>query len=250
MEEKNEQPIRVLIIEDDENTADSMCLILEEFGFSVNGVANNLETALGFLNKNQFDIALIDIQLNGSNSGIEIGKLIHNLYRLPFIFITGFTDRSIIADAVKAQPAAYLIKPPNPASLFGCIQTAIQNYSIQQVGVINHVQENDFFFIKSRGKLKKILWSQVVLLSSADNYTAIQLEDSSEYYLRTSLSMMLKFQIPNNLKKHFIQINRGEAVQIKFIKEIHEEEIITSTKRLTLTKSYSREVKERLNILS
>lgn len=243
------QEIQVLIIEDDPITADSTSLMLKEFGFTVKGIAHTLEAAISLLNKEQFDIALVDIDLNGTRSGIEIGTLITNLYRLPFIFITGITDSTIIAEAVKAKPAAYLVKPPNSATLYACVQTAIQNFSLQKTGSLQQTEQNDFFFIKSRNKLKKIFWKDVVLMSSADNYTVLSLTDKSEHYLRSSLAMTLKFQLPKQFQNLFIQVNRGEAVQVDFITEIEEDELSTPIRKIVITKAFLKDVKQRLNIL-
>lgn len=244
------QNIQVLIIEDDPLTAESMRLALEEFGFVIKGVAHNVETALHFLNNENIDIALVDIFLNGTKSGIEIGTLLTNLYRIPYIFITGVADTAIIAEAVKAKPAAYLLKPANPASLFACIQTALQNFSSNQPAVFNKPQEADFFFVKQRNKLKRIEWKEVVTITSADNYTILTLHDKTEHYLRSTLAMTLKFQLPKHLQDSFMQVNRGEVVQINYITEIIDDEIITPVKKIIITKSFVKEVKAKLNILS
>ncbi len=249
MNQLPEQPIQILIIEDDPISAESMVLTLEEFGFGIKGVAHSVETALVLLNRESFDIALVDIDLNGSRSGIEIGIMLHNLYHLPFIFITGISDNAIIAEAVKAKPAAYLQKPASPATLFACIQTAIQNFDTRKEATYKQHNDADFFFIKTRNKLKRIEWKDVVVLRSADNYTIITLVDKTEYYLRSSLAMTLKFQIPAQLQTNFIQANRGEAVQLSFVTEVIEEEIITSVKKITISPSYMKEVKQRLKIL-
>lgn len=249
METNNYQEIQVLIIEDDPITAESINLMLQEFGFGVRGIAHTLEAAIGFLNKEHFDIALVDIDLNGTRSGIEIGTMINSLYRLPFIFITGITDATIITEAVKAKPAAYLVKPPNAATLFACIQTAIQNYNTQQYGSLNSRQEASFFFVKTRNKLKRLDWQDVVLLSSADNYTIITLADKTEHAIRSSLAMTLKFQIPQQLHDNFLQVNRSEVVQIDYITEIDEDELITAVKTIGITKAYLKDVKHRLQIL-
>lgn len=249
MLQDNLQEIQILIIEDDPITAESMNLMLKEFGFAVKGIAHTLEAAIGFLNKEDFDIALVDIDLNGTRSGIEIGMMINNLYRLPFIFITGISDTAIITEAVKANPAAYLIKPPNAATLFACIQTAIQNFSNRQTGTLQQTQANDFFFIKTRSKLKRMEWKDVVLLSSADNYTVLTFQDKSEHYVRSSLAMTLKFQVPKHLQDNFLQVNRSEAVQINCIIEIDEDEITTPIRTVSITKAYSKDIKQRLKIL-
>lgn len=250
MDAETHQNIQVLIIEDNPITSDSMQLALQEFGFVIKGIAHNVETALHVLNRENIDIALVDIYLNGTKGGIEIGTLLTNLYRIPFIFITGMSDTAIITEAVKAQPAAYLLKPANPATLFACIQTALQNFSNKQSAVFNKQQETDFFFVKLRNKLKRIEWKDVVTIASADNYTVLTLKDRTEHYLRSTLAMTLKFQIPKHLQDDFIQVNRGEVVQIKFITEIIDDEIITPVKKIIITKSFVKEVKLKLNILS
>ncbi len=245
-----DQPIELLIIEDDPISAESLELTLKEFGFVIKGIAHSVETALILLNRENFDIALVDIDLNGTTSGIEIGKILTNLYHLPFIFITGLTERSVIDDAVKAKPAAYLQKPASPATLFACIQTAIQNYNSLKDSSLQNPKNVEFFFIKTRNKLKRIEWKDVVLLTSADNYTILTLVDKTEHYIRSSLAMTLKFQIPSSLQKNFVQVNRSEVVQLNYITELVEEEIITPIKKVLITKSFLKNVKQQLNIVS
>jgi two-component system, LytTR family, response regulator LytT len=249
MELNVEQAIEVLIIEDDPISAESMELSLSEFGFKITGVAHSIETTLMLLNREQFDIALVDIDLNGSTSGIEIGRMLTKLYQIPFIFITGLSDNNIIEEAIKAKPAAYLQKPASPATLFACIQTAIQNFNTSKEATMAVNKNTDFFFVKTRNKLKRINWQDVVLLTSADNYTIISVIDKSEYYIRSSLSMTIKFQIPQLFQKNFLQANRSEVVQMNYITEVVDDEIYTPIKKLVITKSYQKEIKEKLNII-
>lgn len=241
--------IEILIIEDDALTAESTGMLLDEFGFTVKAIADSIESAISLLNKQSFDIALVDIDLNGKKSGIEIGSMINKQFHIPFIFVTGITDTSIIAEAIKARPAAYLVKPPNPETLFACIQNAIQNFSTQQVATNFTENQTDFFFTKIGNSFKKIYWKDIALLSATGNYTLLTTENNSEYYLRSSLSTTLKLQIPLSLQDNFLQINRSEAVQINYITEMVEDDIVTPVKRLNVSKNYIKDIKARLNIL-
>lgn len=244
------QPIEILIIEDDPISAESIVLSLSEFGFKISGVAHSIESALILLNREQFDIVLVDIDLNGTKSGIEIGRMLTNLYHLPFIFITGSSDKNIIEEAITAKPAAYLQKPTSSATLFACIQNALQNFNVSKEASLQQAKFADFFFVKTRNKLKRIDWKDVVLLTSADNYTIITLIDKTEYFIRSSLIMTLKLQIPHSFQKNFVQVNRSEVVQLSYVTELIDEEIITAIKKISITKSYLKTLKEQLNIMS
>jgi two-component system response regulator LytT len=249
MPETASEQISILMIEDDEATAKSMVLILEEFGFAIDGLAHTLEDAITLLNKRVFDIALVDIDLNGSSSGLQLGRMINDHFQIPFIFITGSSDKNILEEAVNAHPAAYLVKPASPASLFVTIQRAIQNFSSYTVARIKPKEETEFFFIKRKRGYQKIEWAEVIALSSEQNYTRLSMADKSDCFLRSTLSMTLKYIIPKHLAHNFVQVNRSEVVQVKYITQLDEEELTTSLKPFTLTKGFQKELKERLNIL-
>lgn len=241
--------IEILLIEDDALSAESTAMLLEEFGFTVKAIADSIESAISHLNKNSFDIALVDIDLNGKKSGIELGSIISKQFHIPFIFVTGITDKALITEALKAKPAAYLVKPPNPETLFACIQTAIQNFTTQKVATTLTESHTDFFFTKIGNSFKKIYWKDIAVLSASGNYTLLTTENNSEYYLRSSLSTTLKLQIPPMLQDNFVQISRSEAVQINYITEMIEDDIVTPVKRLNVSKNFLKDIKMRLNIL-
>ena len=105
------QEIKVLIIEDEEIWMKSIATTLHDFGYTVSGIADNFEAAVELFNYADYDIALLDINLNSKNKGIELGRMMCTYYRKPFIFLTGSSDRHTLNDAINAGPSAYLTKP-------------------------------------------------------------------------------------------------------------------------------------------
>src|SRR6185437_4448341 len=103
--------ISVLIIEDEETWMQKISYDLSQFGFKVVGCAANLDDALPAIRANNFDIALLDINLHGKNSGIELGKMISSTLKKPFIFITSSVHDGIIEETASAMPSAFLTKP-------------------------------------------------------------------------------------------------------------------------------------------
>jgi DNA-binding LytR/AlgR family response regulator len=246
-----QEDTRVLIVEDEELWAKSLCTNLQDFGFKVVDTANNFHLAVTAFNKRDYDIVLLDIHLDGRESGIELGHMLYKLYHKPFIFITASYDAQTAHTAVAAQPSAYLTKPVHPASLFATIQTAIRNFSENQVGKFaKETLNEDSFFVKQGEKYKKIYWQDIVCLRSEKNYTGLlSSADSITYYIRSTLPKTLRYLIPANMQDNFMQINRSEAIQLSFIKELFKDQIYTSFGTFTVSESHQKTLKERLRIL-
>lgn len=244
--------ISVLIVEDEEIWVRNLELILKNFGFSIARTATNAEDALVAFGACEYDIILMDINLNGKNSGIELGKIVNKIYHKPFIFITASQDQHSMQEAAQAKPSAYLPKPIYPSSLFIAIQNAINNFNNNLAASATGDQDSfSSFFIKQGNKYKKIDWKDVAYLSAGKNYVSVfNTVDKSEYFIRSSLQKTMLHIIPKNLQKQFIQLNRAEAVQIPYIQEIMSNEIKTAYKTFPVSEIYSKELRSRLNIIS
>lgn len=245
--------IKILIIEDEEIWSKAIALDLNDFGYTVAGIASTFEDAIAFLNNTTaYDLVLLDIKLGNRNSGIEIGKLMHQLYKKPYIFMTASHDSHTLHDLQDAHPSAYLIKPMNPSSLIISIQNAINNFTGREIGRndVRPAGQCDFFFVKHGSKYKKIAWSDIVYLRSDRNYTYIfNSVDKTEYPIRSSLSKTIEHIIPQQLQPQFIQINRAEVVKTSFILEISGNEIVTPFMKFACTDAYLKEVKNELKII-
>lgn len=247
-----ENIISVLIVEDEEIWTRTLQLILSDFGFSVAATVNTVQDALEAFATCDYDIILMDIHLNGKSSGIELGKIVKKLYNKPFIFITASKEHSV-KEAADAQPSAYLPKPINPSSLFIAIQNAINNFSNNQTVTQPKDEDESFssFFIKQGNRYKKIDWKDVAFVSAGKNYVGVyNSADKSEYYIRSSLQKTLQHIIPRHLQKQFLQVNRSEAVQLSYISEVANDEVKTAFKNFQLSESFSKELRQRLNIVS
>jgi DNA-binding LytR/AlgR family response regulator len=243
--------ISVLVIEDEETWAHQITYDLKQFGFTVSACVDTVEDALPAITANNFDIALLDINLNGKNSGIALGKLISQTIKKPFIFITGSVNDSIIADAADALPSAFLTKPFNPASLFISIQGAIHHFSAgQNAAPDNNEPEINSFFVKLGNKYVRVDWGNVVCLRSDKNYTTIISSDNNTYMIRSTLQKTLQHLVPAPLKNNFVQISRGDVINKAFIKEVVDDEAITQHHTFSVTEAYLKNLKQQLNVIS
>jgi CheY-like chemotaxis protein len=104
------QKLRVLIVEDEIVVALFMEDILAEFGYRVAGVVSRLDEAMA--READFDLAVLDVHLNGKNVFDFADKLAEA--GTPFVFATGYGERGI-PDRHRGRPV--LQKPFSPEDL-------------------------------------------------------------------------------------------------------------------------------------
>ncbi len=103
---------RILIVEDEMIVALFIEDLLDELGYKVAGTASRLEDALERAQMDDFDLAILDVHLQGE----EVFPLADFLAErgVPFIFATGYGERGI-PERLRIAPT--LQKPFRPEEL-------------------------------------------------------------------------------------------------------------------------------------
>ncbi|MEL7221185.1 MAG: response regulator transcription factor, partial [Bacteroidota bacterium] len=96
------------------------------------GKARSGSKALQLLQSTSPDIVLLDINLDGSISGIEVAKTIKRKYAIPFVYLTALADTSTLEEVKSTMPYGYIVKPFNENDLRSTIELAIYRYQSQQ----------------------------------------------------------------------------------------------------------------------
>ncbi len=112
---------QLFIIEDEIVVAKSIEDILTHNGFNVIGIATNYTQAKQKLLTINPDLILCDINLNSEKTGIELMKEFELKYNIPYIFISAYSDVSILKEVNKITPYAYITKPFNEKQLLASI---------------------------------------------------------------------------------------------------------------------------------
>ncbi|HCQ15518.1 MAG TPA: DNA-binding response regulator, partial [Cryomorphaceae bacterium] len=79
--------VRILIVENEAVIAMNIFDILEDLGYDVLEPATTYVEALDMLKSDQPDLAILDIRLSGTKTGIDLAHHINDEYELPFIFL-------------------------------------------------------------------------------------------------------------------------------------------------------------------
>jgi two-component system response regulator HydG len=102
--------IKILIVEDQFIEAKSLHLILNNAGYTVCSIARSVATAKSIIDKEKPDLVLVDIFLQGEETGIDLGKSL-NEKNLPFVYLSANSDRKILNEAKKTKPYGFMVKP-------------------------------------------------------------------------------------------------------------------------------------------
>ena len=107
-----EEKTSILIVDDDLGMSETLSDILGELGFKV-AVANDGFKAIKMVNKDDYNMALIDIMMPGIN-GVEIFKEIKNIRpAMKVIMMTAYSVEDLVKEALKESAYGIIYKPLN-----------------------------------------------------------------------------------------------------------------------------------------
>lgn len=122
----------ILICEDERLIARDLELALKRNGYSVVGIAGNAEQAIKLAKETSPDLALMDIQLEGSMNGVAVAGVLAEEMSIPSIFLTAYADAATVEEAKATQPLSYLLKPFDEAALRVAIETGLYRHREQK----------------------------------------------------------------------------------------------------------------------
>jgi DNA-binding NarL/FixJ family response regulator len=116
--------IRIILADDHRIFRDGMkALLNENTEIQIIGEASDGNELMELLKSNQPDVVILDISMPGL-SGIELTKLIHNLYpEIRIMILSMHTNEEFVLNAIHAGAKAYLPKDTSKAELFEAIQS-------------------------------------------------------------------------------------------------------------------------------
>lgn len=119
---------KVLVVEDDAMIAEDLQDILIDAGYEVVGIAHNAKKALDILSLRVVDIAFLDVTLSDDSTGIDVANFINEEYKIPFVFLTSYSDTETLKSVVATNPGGYLVKPFKEKDIVPAAALALANY--------------------------------------------------------------------------------------------------------------------------
>jgi DNA-binding LytR/AlgR family response regulator len=242
--------IKVLLVEDDWIIAKEIAYTLQDLGFEMCGSLDSAEEAMKQLKALQPDLVILDIDLSGEMTGIELAGVLKKEGNIPFIFLTALADSQTVEKAKLAEPYAYLVKPVAPETLYSTIEITLHNASRRNadVAVATSIKGDLSFeegiFVKNKKRLEKVMLKDILWVEAYDIYAMIK-TSTGQYLLSHSLKTVEE-KFPSS---HFIRVHRSYLVNKDKIDAIEENDLVIADTRIPVGKTYREPVMKKLSIL-
>ncbi len=123
---------KVMIVDDEIIIAMDIANDLRFAGYEARVISPSGEKALDVLREYCPDIILMDIKLKGSMDGIETADKIKELYDIPVVYLSAYTDSDTITKAKKSESFGYVTKPYSLKSLQITIEMALYKHRAEK----------------------------------------------------------------------------------------------------------------------
>lgn len=278
-ESKNMKPkAHILIVEDKALLYKRLCMALTHENYSVDKYTPSVEKALERIQSKRPDMVLLDICLEGTLTGIDLGKMLHQEYKLPFIYVTDYEDDETFFEGLNTNCEHYLVKTKphlDIKQVVRSIQTALHRLRKEQgLGVkdallcftdyIGQTRENnctqisqipvpfeEIVVVTTNSTKKNIRKSlekgRTHFQKLKTNYTRIENWKGQSFYLPVSLS-----ELGGKLPHYFVRINESEIVNIghhTLEGRINGSRIKVGEYIYRISKTYKSEVEKRFEML-
>ncbi len=114
----------IYIVEDQMIITLDLRHMLEDLGYKVSGIAASYREALANITLVKPDLILLDILLQGDETGIDLAHALNRSCHIPFIFLTSHADQYTVNTAKATRPLGYLVKPFKADDLYTTIEMA------------------------------------------------------------------------------------------------------------------------------
>lgn len=222
--------LKILVVEDELIIAEQIALLLVKDGYPRPDIAASYSEAIQMLEVSTPDVVITDISLGEEKTGIDIGQLLNDKYKIPFIYITSLHSAEVVKKASQTRPNSYLVKPFKKEDLGVAIELA---YASKE-RIENFGNSNVFLVVKDSYATVRIPVEDIIMLKAEENYTTINTRNQRPRMIRQFLGELQK-QLP---EENFLRIHRSYIVNKNFVSEIHNGYIVICNFQLPVSRTY------------
>lgn len=206
--------LKVLLVDDEALARSRMRSLLSDCNSpeaSIGGEAANAVQAMEQLQRQSFDVALLDVNMPGTD-GLNLAQAILSLQAPPaLIFVTAHAEHAVKAFDLDAVD--YLTKPVRLERLQTALQKAQRHLQSQREAQAQETQE-EALIIHERNRVERIALQQVVYFKAELKYITVRTAARS-YILDGSLN-----ELEEKYAAQFIRIHRNALIARRAVRSL------------------------------
>lgn len=233
--------MKLLIVEDEPFVAEDLIEKLNLLGYTNINTVDNVQNAIQEIEVNRPMIALVDIELKGNLTGIDLGQVL-NEKGIPFIYLSNLQDMDTFERAKKTNPSSNLPKPIGHIQLRNSISLALSQ--------VKKTEEKKYIVISSELKKIKIDPEDILYLKAAGNHCEVHLSNSTKKRYLSSSPLGIVIKKINSPDFH--QVHRSFVVNLNKVRAFNGNTIFLQSDpeiEIPISASYIADFKSKFNSL-
>lgn len=218
--------MKIAVIEDEILVSEHLSDLIHEYGFTCIWQEDNPLAVKYRIAEETPDVAFLDISFNNELKGFEIAKQLNEL-SIPFLFISAYSDSSILDRANLLSPVGYIVKPFLPNQIKATLATL--------PALIQPIQQ-DIIEIISGKKTHRIPLKEIYYIKADNVYSVFKMK-GKEDVIRITLNKILEA----NPKSPLRRINKSIIVNLNSASEIAKNFIVVNGEKFLISPSYREE---------
>lgn len=123
--------VKILITEDESVVARDLASRLQKMGYVITEIVDSGKSAIESVLRDQPDLILMDIMLQGEIDGIDTAAKIQAIAKIPIVYLTAFADRETLKRAKATHPFGYILKPFKEKELQVTLEIALSRHQAE-----------------------------------------------------------------------------------------------------------------------
>lgn len=208
-------------------------------GLKLLGKFDNPIDAAEFLAEKTVDLIFVDIQMPDL-SGIEFTRLLEKGPKV--IFTTAFEKYAL--EGYKLEIVDYLLKPFSYEEFLVSIQKVQRLMSLEKRAAIKVDANNEFLFLKSDYKIKRINFNDILYIEGLKDYVKVFTQNASKPLLSLTSLKLLESKLPDS---KFMRVHRSFIVNLEKIDTIERSRIVFGKEYIPVSDQYKDRFQEYLD---
>jgi len=260
----------ILIVEDEALLYKRLRKTLVKEHYNVDEYAPSVREAIACINRKKPDVVLLDIDLEGTRTGLDLGKLLYEEYHIPFIYITGFSDDETFYKGLHTNHEQFIVKTKpilRSNEVIRAVQTVLRKAeqtrsSFIKEGVLGLVEYLTNIRVSGNGEVTRVpvRFNDIAFFTSdafineneekeklKQNYLWFLTRSGEYYFFFSSLTELLE-----KLPHYFVRVNESYIVNLSpslLDGRINGSRLSVMKQEIIISDTYKKEVKNRFKSL-